>query len=273
MTSDWNLGTTPLVSCLCPTYARPQMLREAIWSFLQQDYPNKELVVVNDHPEPILLDQEYDGVVIHNIPERFPSLGAKRNHVVQVASSDLLLNWDDDDLYLPWRISEAVKRFLAYPHIGFIKPRHAWRSTHNRDYHIGGSPFHGQAAMRRSLFDQIGGYADMNVGEDLEFERRIPARLALRYRAPVSELVYLYRWGNGAHISQFGMDKEGKQSSWDRMEQLAGQAPVGQVVTPGFDRAYWQDLLNDAARNPHVPPDELSLLTQRLEPYHDLGRA
>ena len=44
----------PLVSCICPTYNRPprhqHLLEEAIASFLRQDYPNKELIVLNDCP-------------------------------------------------------------------------------------------------------------------------------------------------------------------------------------------------------------------------------
>lgn len=264
-------GGMPPVSCLCPTYARPQLLRETIWSFLQQDYPNKELVIVNDHPEPIVLDRDYPGVVIYNLPQRFSCLGEKRNYVVQVASSDLLLNWDDDDLYLPWRISQMVQRFLAFPQRSFIKPTQAWRSTHNRDYHIGGSPFHGQAAMLRSLFDQLGGYAAMNAGQDLEFEGRVPAHLKLLYRVAPSDLIYLYRWGMGvAHISQFGIDTAGKPSSWDQMEKHSTQSVIG-VITPGFDRDYWQDLLSDAARNPAVNANQLARLTKRLEPYRALG--
>ena len=36
----------PGVSCICPTYARPDLLEEAIQSFLLQDYPGpKELIV------------------------------------------------------------------------------------------------------------------------------------------------------------------------------------------------------------------------------------
>jgi hypothetical protein len=45
----------PAVSCFCLTYGRPQVLEEAIHSFLQQDYAGpKEMIVLNDYADQIL---------------------------------------------------------------------------------------------------------------------------------------------------------------------------------------------------------------------------
>ena len=41
----------PFVSCLCCTYGRPILLGEAVKCFLDQDYPNKELIIINDQLE------------------------------------------------------------------------------------------------------------------------------------------------------------------------------------------------------------------------------
>ena len=43
----------PLVSCLCPTYRRPQLLENSIACFLAQNYPadRRELVVLDDAGE------------------------------------------------------------------------------------------------------------------------------------------------------------------------------------------------------------------------------
>ncbi|WP_159462607.1 glycosyltransferase [Caballeronia glebae] len=37
----------PLISCIMPTYGRPAYVDEAVAMFLAQDYPNKELIIVN----------------------------------------------------------------------------------------------------------------------------------------------------------------------------------------------------------------------------------
>jgi len=37
-----------LVSCIMPTYNRRAFVPQAIYYFLRQDYPNKELIIVDD---------------------------------------------------------------------------------------------------------------------------------------------------------------------------------------------------------------------------------
>ncbi len=54
-----------------------------------------------DHPE----------VQVINLPRRFRTLGEKMNAAVALASHDLLFVWDDDDVYLPHRLSFSVANF------------------------------------------------------------------------------------------------------------------------------------------------------------------
>lgn len=263
----------PLVSCLCLTYARPHILREAVWCFLQQDYPNKELIIVNDHHQPIELDGEYPQIRLHNLPDRMPNLGAKRNYSAQVAKGEILLVWDDDDLFLPWRISETVKHLSAAPDKWAFKPDRAWFSTNNQGYRISSNLYHSQLGIRRDAFYMVGAYTEMNSGQDIDFERRLPRNRWIRRQTPVSELIYVYRWGNGVtHISGLGRDAPGKESGWDIIARRYQTHPGG-VVRPGFNRPYWHDLVEAAGQLPEVEPGELARLNARLAPYHDLGSA
>ena len=43
----------PLVSCILPTYNRKHLFPQAIKYFMQQDYPNRELIVVDDGTKPV----------------------------------------------------------------------------------------------------------------------------------------------------------------------------------------------------------------------------
>src|SRR5215203_4271785 len=76
---------SPLVSCICATYNRPpshqHLIEEAIESFLRQDYPNKELIIVNDAAGQELVC-DAPGVRTFNVSERFPNLGEKYNYAV-----------------------------------------------------------------------------------------------------------------------------------------------------------------------------------------------
>ena len=89
-----------LISALCITYGRHQLLEEALESFLRQDYPNKELIIINDLPEQTLIF-EHPQVKIFNFKERFPTIGDKRNKSVEMSKGDILTSWDDDGIYLP----------------------------------------------------------------------------------------------------------------------------------------------------------------------------
>src|SRR4051812_11161203 len=97
------------VSCLCLTYGRVPLLEEAVECFRRQSWDGpKELIVVNDCPQQtLLIDDPY--VHVFNLSRRLRTIGEKRNLSVALSAYDFLLNWDDDDLYLPWRIEEAMK--------------------------------------------------------------------------------------------------------------------------------------------------------------------
>ncbi len=98
-------------SCICLTYARPDVLEEAIYSFLQQDYSGpKELVILNDYDQQIL-EFDHPEVRVINLPKRLHTVGEKRNMAVALAAHDLLFVWDDDDIYLPHRLSFLLERF------------------------------------------------------------------------------------------------------------------------------------------------------------------
>jgi glycosyltransferase involved in cell wall biosynthesis len=248
------------------------VLCEAIWCFLQQDYPNKELVIINDHPEPIYLDRYYPGVHVYNVPHRFGSLGEKRNFSFQAAHGDYLFSWDDDDLSLPWRLSLTMTHLLAAPDKWVFRPKSAWVSYYNRDYEIKEYGSHNQTCYRRVAFDHAGGYTAMNSGQDRDFDSRIPDDRFMYYQAPVHELYYVYRWGIDVHhISGLGPDQPGQPTGWERIAELTANSPGGGTITPGFDRDYWQDLIRAAAADPEIPPEEASLLAERLKPYHRLG--
>jgi hypothetical protein len=75
---------------------------------LRQDYPNKELIILNDCLGQELICDE-PGVRVVNVAERFPSIGDKQNAAVGPARGELIAPWDDD-ISLPWRLSLSVER-------------------------------------------------------------------------------------------------------------------------------------------------------------------
>jgi glycosyltransferase involved in cell wall biosynthesis len=105
----------PAVSCICLTYARPALLEEAIYSFLQQDYRGtKELIVVKDYTEQVL-ELDHPEVLVVNVPKRLRTVGEKMNFAVALAAHDVLFVWDDDEVYLPHRLGFSVAKLADQP--------------------------------------------------------------------------------------------------------------------------------------------------------------
>lgn len=95
----------PKITAICCTYRRPELLEEALQSFLMQDYAGeKELVIINDEPEQELVF-DHPQVKVYNFNERAPNLPSKHNYAVSLATGDIITIWDDDDIYLPHRFT------------------------------------------------------------------------------------------------------------------------------------------------------------------------
>lgn len=187
-------------SCLCLTYGRPHLLEEAVESFLRQTWTGpKELIIVNDLPTQHITFNHPEVTVI-NLPRRMRSLGEKRNFSVSLATYNNLLLWDDDDIYLPWRIETTMK---TLPSAHFFKCPNAWVMN---DGKIDGEPqynlFHGGSAFTRWLWEQVGGYKAMNGGEDAEIEGKFQkvgnGQHWPHTQLPKDQLYYIYRWNHGS---------------------------------------------------------------------------
>jgi hypothetical protein len=96
-----------------PTADRRAFVPLAIEGFLEQDYPDRELVVLDDGDDPVDDLVPDDPRVRYRRLGRRTMLGAKRNLAVQGARGEVLLHWDDDDWYAPDRISRQVRALNA----------------------------------------------------------------------------------------------------------------------------------------------------------------
>ena len=95
------------VSVSTLTYARPELLCEAIESFLRQTYQNSEMVVLNTYIKQHLIFDHPRVRVINNYfrPE---TIGDARNICIKMCSGEMILNLDDDDIILPGYIEHLV---------------------------------------------------------------------------------------------------------------------------------------------------------------------
>lgn len=114
MPNNLNLEKHPKVTCLCPTAGRFSALRESISFFLLQDYPNKELLIFNNHSKPLQPHPKliHQGVKVINAGDYSKKdLPTIYNDAMSHVSDDTeyIAIWDDDDIYFPWHLSESIQ--------------------------------------------------------------------------------------------------------------------------------------------------------------------
>jgi len=169
------------IAAVTVTYKRPVQLGRMLACFLAQDYPLRELVILDDAGQ--YENQEGDRWRLVSRRKRYPTLGAKRNAAVALVSpgAEAIAVWDDDDCYLPWALRASV---AALERAGWSRPGvvlHAAPDASGRliQHHTwAGDParklYHAAWAFRRETFRQIGGYSPAkNNGEDQELMRRL----------------------------------------------------------------------------------------------------
>ena len=120
--SDLPANVYPPVSVIVATRDRPGLLERAVAGILGQNYPGViECLVVYDHVEVRELDLPTGPnrtlKVIENA--RRPGLPGGRNSGADAATGELLAFCDDDDIWLPAKLSRQVAQ-LADPAVGAV---------------------------------------------------------------------------------------------------------------------------------------------------------
>jgi glycosyltransferase involved in cell wall biosynthesis len=104
-----------LVSAMMPTRERPLWALDALGYFLQQTYPMKELIVLDDADAPSFPDgipigyTLLEAVHYERLPERL-RIAEKRNRAAAMAHGDVIMHFDSDDWSAPGRMMDEIQR-------------------------------------------------------------------------------------------------------------------------------------------------------------------
>jgi glycosyltransferase involved in cell wall biosynthesis len=111
-----NQETYPLVSVYIPTKNRCSLLERAVLSVLGQDYPNIELIIVDDGSTDAtasflaMLLKKHSNISV-NRHEYSQGACAARNWAINHAKGEFVTGLDDDDYFLPHRISSLMNHY------------------------------------------------------------------------------------------------------------------------------------------------------------------
>lgn len=215
----------PRVSCLMPTHNRREYVPQAIRGFLQQDYPNRELILVDDGSDSVE-DLIPDDSRIHYVRlHQRRSTGVKRNLGCELAQGEVLVCWDDDDWHGPGRITrqvipllqdEADATALVTGHVLDRQAHQFWRQrVDGREALFRQGVIWGTLAWRRREPFAALRFPDRSVAEDVAFYESLLRQRARVQRLPnEGQYVYVRHGGNTWNFSVLALSWEG----WEQAE-------------------------------------------------------
>ena len=111
------------ISVCIPTYKRPKLLKEALYSILDQTLHPDEIVIGDDSPdditESLVLDIKKDCKVPIYYTRHTPSLGQSENvnFLYEMAKGDKIVLLHDDDLLLPNALEDLNNCWNLHPNL------------------------------------------------------------------------------------------------------------------------------------------------------------
>ncbi len=220
---------------IMPTFGRafrqPELLNEALYWCVHQDYPNIEVLVLNDAPGQELVCS-YPLVRCINWPERLPNLGEKMNLGVTLAAGSICMPAEDDDISLPHRVSQAVQMLTENPGYDYWSPKRWWYAPTGVPMKADSNGYaHNCSAFRRHAF--LGRYNSVMLGHDRDAAIWAESHLSCSKRTITDDQIsYVYRWGVSVlHLS----GSSDPQRSWDSFQP----GPDGQYRLHPVRRKDW----------------------------------
>ena len=117
-----------LVSVVIPAYNCATYVAEAVRSALEQDYPEKEIIVVNDgSTDGTLAVLQTFGDTIRIVDQKNSGPPVARNNGLAAARGDYVAFLDGDDVWLQGKLSAQVAHLEANPDVGTVFTAwHVW---------------------------------------------------------------------------------------------------------------------------------------------------
>ena len=226
----------PRITVVLPTYNRAHSLDRAVRSIVAQDYPDWELILVDDGStdDTVLLRQRFAtllGPRYRDATIARSGVSAARNHGIAMANGELIAFLDSDDFWLPQKLGMQVAALEQNPGAGFcftdyaafqddgnfsierhtIAPAlegHIYPAVLEIRHNVIMCP---SVLVRRDILAQTGGFDEgMQVCEDIDLWRRVSRRTCcVPVRVPLVAVhtrlaeTYPYRKNLAARLSLY----------------------------------------------------------------------
>jgi glycosyltransferase involved in cell wall biosynthesis len=226
-----------MISVLTITYKRHHLLEEAIESFLRQNAPDCEMVIINDNPE-VDYVFEHENVKIINCKERFPSIASKLEWGYKQCKHDYIYRLDDDDLLAPWALENVKQDITNHPGHEIYRSKGMYFFVNN-EFQKEDSNINNGNVYTKAYLDRIK-FPDKSGDEDMYITFRNDAKI---YESTLKHTM-LYRWGmNTLHISGMGIQPNHVvlAKADEMLDKTQGTIPLN----VHFKEDYYKQLPND----------------------------
>jgi len=164
----------PFVSTIIPTFNRSNIIGQAIESALAQDWPNHEVIVVDDGStdDTECVCKKFGSLIVY-VKQTNGGVSSARNRGIQLAQGEFIAFLDSDDLWMPRKLSLQMEQMLANSeiavcstHVAHVPPR-----TVSPDFAKTGAPWKNlfwrgdswetsTIVTRKVLLRKIGGFRE-----------------------------------------------------------------------------------------------------------------
>ena len=146
-----NSSSRDAISCLMVTQdpVRLDLLQKSVHCYLDQDYPNRELVICCDGPlsyrrqlRRFIDSLQRPDIRLPDTPS-LRTLGEMRNYSARCADGDYLCQWDDDDLNHPSRLQTQLAHLKSMDApVSYFQDQLHYFSQSNELYWVNWYPDH-----------------------------------------------------------------------------------------------------------------------------------
>jgi glycosyltransferase involved in cell wall biosynthesis len=176
--------------------------------FQRQDYPNRELIILDDGTDPVRDLVPDDLRIRYYLIDGKLTVGHKRNLACQEAVGEIILHWDDDDWASDRRLSYQVESLISsrseicgLDRIYFfdLDSAQAWEYVYKGE----GNWIYGGTLCYTKEFWSRNPFPDLDIGEDNHFVLNNPGAKVLRLVDNRFFLGLIHRGNTSPKITSF----------------------------------------------------------------------
>lgn len=225
------------VSFVCTTYRRFYCVRRIVSQYNAQTYPNKELIIFNtDIDYPYELSFEDDSIIIINnntdykTGKKYENRGQICRDAVTHATGDYFLLADDDDIYLPWHLQQAVEG-IEESNTDAWKPQKSFFSTPDK-VELSQNTMEASVIVKMNRIREIGFRSDLTGYEGLSWYTQLRDEKQLNEYNTNYLPSYAFNWSDPREVA--GHKQSGDINNPDNFEnhKKASNDFVTDLLTP-----------------------------------------